>query len=349
MTEAKPAKPNPGPPEAPPSRPQKADGAGRSRGWLVRLLFVALVISLVFNLALYSSYQEYFADVAPPEEKFHSGDVAADDKIAIVEIQGTIMPPFTERILKALERAENDDRVKGVLLSIDSPGGLVADSHQIYHKLSELRKKKPIYVAMKRIAASGGVYVAMGAGEEALIYAEPTTWTGSIGVIIPHYDLTTLAEKLGVQSEPLKTGALKDSLSPFRELTAAERDVWQTILQDSFERFVHVIADNRSQLDETEVKALATGQVYTANQALEHGLVDRIGYEEDAIEALKKKLQLETVRVVTYATQPALIDLLLGSMEANQPENRMQRLLNATVPQAMYLCSWAPAIPALPL
>ncbi len=174
------------------------------------------------------------------------------------------MPPFTERILKSLERAEDDPEVRGVLLIVDSPGGLVADSHQIYHRLTRLREKKPVAVSMRRMAASGGLYVAMGAGPQGMIFAEPTTWTGSIGVIIPRYEISELAEKVGVEPGSLKTGELKDSLNPIRPLSEQEIKVWNEILAESLDQFIDVIDQNRDTLDNAEVRELATGQVYTA-------------------------------------------------------------------------------------
>ena len=311
------------------------------RRWLLRFL---LVVSVLFNIGMYAAYQEYFAAADGPQERYYSGDKSAGKKIAVINIAGTIMPPFTSRILQAIERATDDSDVQGVVLSIDSPGGLVADSHQIYHLLAELRKKKPIVVSMQRMAASGGYYVAMGAGPEGRIFAEPTTWTGSIGVIIPRFDLSKMADQIGIISDPLKTGAFKDALSPFRELTAEERELWEEILDESFQRFLSVIADNRSNFELDQVRELATGQIYTATDAFQNGLVDEIGYEEDAIEFLKLKLGLDKVRVVSYQSEPQLLDLLTGSMQAKQPENQWQRLLEATVPRALYYCSWSPFV-----
>ena len=305
------------------------------------------MVSIAVNVGMYSEYQSYFTASQAPAEKFHSGDKKAAAKIAVIRVRGTIMPPFTSRILKSIERAGEDDAVKGVLLTIDSPGGLVADSHQIYHALQKLRneKKKPVYVAMQRMAASGGYYIAMGAGESAPIYVEPTTWTGSIGVIIPRYDVSGLAEEWKIESDPLKTGPFKDALSPFRKLSEEERLVWNEILNDAFDRFIGVIADNRKPLDEEAVRKLATGQIYTANQALKNGLVDKIGYEEDALRDLQKQLELNKVRVVIYQHQQTLVDLLIGSVEAEQPETQWSALLDTTVPRAMYFFSWAPGVP----
>ncbi|MBM4075713.1 MAG: S49 family peptidase, partial [Planctomycetes bacterium] len=183
------------------------------RSWAVRMLMAALGFSIMLNFGFYSAYQEYFSKTEPPIERYHSGSKTSEDKVALIKAEGTIMPPFTERLIDQIKHAGKDDSVKGIVLQIDSPGGLVADSHEIYHRLKQI--KKPIYVQMKRLAASGGYYIAMGAGPEAKIYAEPTTWTGSIGVIIPRYDFSELAEKYGVRSDPLKTGEFKDALNPF--------------------------------------------------------------------------------------------------------------------------------------
>lgn len=319
----------------------------RPRSWLKSWLFYAILMaSLAANVSMYSAYEEYFASASGPIEHYHSGDKdASDSKIALIRISGSIMPPFTDRVLKNIKHAKEDDKVKGVLLVINSPGGFVADSHQIYHRLVELRETKPIVVSMESLAASGGYYVAMGAGEKGKIFAEPTTWTGSIGVIIPHYEVTQLAEKWGVKSEPLKTGKFKDALSPFRELGDDERKVWDNILNQTFEQFLHVIDDNRPKLDYAQVKELATGQIYTAQDALKNGLVDVIGYEEDALRELKKMTGLEKARVVTYHHHLGLIDVLAGSVETRDPSAQLRAMLEGAIPRAMYYFSWVPALP----
>lgn len=314
----------------------------RLRSWI---FYFVLTTSLFANVALYTAYEEYFADSAGPTEHYHSGDkLASKSKIARIHIGGTIMPPFTNRILKSIKQAQEDDAVKGVLLVINSPGGLVSDSHQIYHRLVELREKKPIFVSMESLAASGGYYIAMGAGEKGKIFAEPTTWTGSIGVIIPRYDVSELAGKLGVKSDPLKTGPFKDALSPFRPLTPEERAVWDNILNQAFEEFLLVIDTNRPKLDMEQVKKLATGQIYTAKDALKNGLIDQIGYEEDALRELKKQAGIENARVVEYHFPVAFLDMLLGSADLREPGAHMRTFLEATIPRAMYYFSWAPAI-----
>lgn len=327
------------------SRPIVIQQSGNTaRAWLTRLLLGVLLISLFSNFAMYSSYQDYFAKAQPPREKYYSGEKDADAKIALIQVDGTIMPPYTKRILRSIQRIREDDAVKGAVLVVDSPGGLVADSHRIYHALKGLRNEKPVVVSMKRLAASGGYYVAMGAGTEGTIYAEPTTWTGSIGVIIPHFDATQLSKKIGIDSKPLKTGKYKDALSPFREMTEDERAVWEQILDDAFDQFLSVITENRSELDRQAVEGLATGQIYTAEQAVANGLVDKIGFEEDAVEALKGRLNLEKARVIEYQYQPGLLELMNQSVRSSDPEARWRTVLEAAVPRAMYYYSSLPGL-----
>ncbi len=327
------------PPHAPPPPPPPP----RSRKWLVRLLVFLLLLSLLMNFTQTVAFQQYAAGERP-YEKFHSGDLIARDKIARLEISGVIMPPHTDRWLKAIQKISDDKAVKGVVLIIDSPGGLVADSHQIYHRLQKLSEQKPIVVSMKRLAASGGYYVAMGAGPKAKLFVEPTTWVGSIGVIVPRYDVSELAKEWGVKSEPLVTGPLKNALDPLNPMKPEEEAVWKAIIDDAFTRFVDVIASGRAKLDDTAIRALATGQIYTAKQGLENGLVDVVGYDDDATEDLKNQLGLKSVRVVEYQFPSGLFDLLSAGGESSAGADPLRRLFDANVPRAMYLFGWRPGM-----
>lgn len=321
-------------PANPPPQPRS-----RRSLWFRRVAWGVLTVSLLGNAITWWVVSEYLATETTVRETFKSGSHWAKDKIAVISVSGTISPPFTSRIIRNIEHARDDSAVKGVLLTIDSPGGFVADSHQIYHKLKELSAKKPVFAAMKSFCASGGLYITMGIGEDGRIYAEPTTWTGSIGVIIPRYEVAKLATEWGVQFAPLKTGPMKDSLSPFRELAPAEVAVWDDILNQSFERFLKVIDENRKPLDYAGVKSLATGRIYTADDAVKNGLVDQIGYEDEAIESLKQKLSLKSAKVVKYSQPETLLSVLLGRMESRAPASPWQTLLESAVPREMYFCS----------
>jgi protease-4 len=309
------------------------------------LLMLVLFISVAFNFMLYSEYHTYFS-YGEVVEKFHSGDPLITDKIALIKVEGTIMPPFTGHVLKAIEQASKDDNVKGVVLVVDSPGGLVADSNEIYHALRKLEteKHKPINVSMKRLAASGGYYVSMGAGPDGVIYAEPTCWTGSIGVILPHYDVSKLADTVGIKEDSLKTGPYKDTLSLFRPVSEVDKKLWMEVLDETLDRFLEVIAGSRKGLDVKKIREMATGQVFTAKQAKERKLVDQIGFLEDSIKSLKDRCKLGAVRVVTYETPPNFLERLVSSSEQARPEARWNALLESAVPRAYYLFTSLPGL-----
>lgn len=311
-----------------------------------RLLLLVLMASLLLNgiWIIRSLWPESGSEIRV-RTVHRSGDPSVQDRIAVINFVGTISPPFTERWRRQVKQATDDDNVKGVMLSIDSPGGLVADSHQIFHDLQNLSAKKPVFVSMKRLCASGGYYIAMGIGQNGRIYAEPTTWTGSIGVIIPRYNAAELASTYGVKVEPLATGPFKDSLNPFRDMRDDEREVWDAILDDAFKRFVSVIHENRTDLDEDGVRKLATGQIYTASQALSTGLIDHIGWEDEAIESLAAAAGLSDYQVVQYGSSGGLVDLLLGGEARRGEVSVLEQILDSSVPRAMYYCSWNPWVP----
>lgn len=332
-------------PSAPTPPPTVIVRTVRKGAWLAYGLAILLCGSLLFNVLLISftaSQITASTDTSTLTEQYVSGEKDATDRIAIVDIDGTIMSPFTERTLKILKRIGNDSNIKGIVLSVESPGGFVADSQRIYDRLKELHetKGKTIYVSMGRLAASGGYYVAMGGGPKAKIYAEPATWTGSIGVIIPRYDVSKLAGDFGVKSDPLVTGPYKDALSPFKELSPEERGVWKAIMDESFDEFVRIIDESRDKLAREDVEKLATGQIYTAKQAVANGLVDGIKYEDDVVLELKKDLGLSRARVVKYEFPPSLVDLLIGATARAPEEHPLAKVLEASVPRGMYFYGW---------
>jgi protease IV len=326
------------------SNPANPEPSARKPGVIGRLfrwaLWPLLIASLLLNLGLYGLVSTFFVTSHGPVEAYHSGSRTAREKLAIIRVNGVIMPPFSNRVIKAIKHAVDDDEVLGVLLAVDSPGGTVTDSHQIYHELQKLSAKKPIVVSMSSLAASGGYFVAMGGGPKARIYAEPTTWTGSIGVIIPHYEVSEAAAKFGIKSVPLKTGEFKDSLSPFKELTERDKELWDNILNQSFELFVDVIDENRDTLNKSQVQALATGQIYTSKDALKLGMIDAIGFEEDALVELGKVVGKTKLKVVSYQfPADSLWDAVLGSARANDPAAQWSAVLELATPRAMFLFS----------
>ena len=317
------------------------------RPWWVWLL-LAMVVGLTILCLILGSALGVMATAAAEEEQTtvvevsEYGDESLGEKLAIIDIAGTIGPPFTSTQIDRIEYAALDEDVKGVLLRVDSPGGFVADSHQIYHAIRELAEAKPVYVSFGRIAASGGYYVAMGAGPNGKIFAEPTTWTGSIGVIIPRYEAKDLADKIGVDFEPIVTGPYKDALSPFRDVTEDEREIWDSIINDSFERFKGVIEAGRPMTAE-QVADAATGRIFTTDQALERKLIDETGFEEDAVWALAEAAGLENANVVRYASPPSLLELLAGANA--EPPSATDFVQKALTPAPYYLFGWPTTAP----
>ncbi|CDN10073.1 MAG: signal peptide peptidase SppA [Richelia sp.] len=198
-------------------------------------------------------------------------------QIARIEISGAIAAATRKRVLEAFKVVE-EKKFPALLLRIDSPGGTVGDSQEIYSALKRLREKVNIVASFGNISASGGVYIGMGAEH---IIANPGTITGSIGVILRGNNLERLLEKIGVSFKVIKSGPYKDILAFDRELTEPEQSILQELIDTSYQQFVQTVAEARN-LDVDNVKSFADGRIFTGQQALELGVVDRLGTEEDA-------------------------------------------------------------------
>ena len=198
-------------------------------------------------------------------------------QIARIEISGAIAGATRKFVLDALKTVE-EKKFPALLLRIDSPGGTVGDSQEIYSALKRLRDKVKIVASFGNISASGGVYIGMGAEH---IMANPGTITGSIGVILRGNNLERLLDKVGVSFKVIKSGPYKDILSFDRELTEPEQHILQELIDTSYRQFVQTVADAR-QLSVDTVRSFADGRIFTGEQALELGVIDRLGTEEDA-------------------------------------------------------------------
>ena len=206
--------------------------------------------------------------------------------------------PLLARVREELRKAEEDERVKALIVRINSPGGTITASDILYHELLafKARKKVPVIAAIMDVGASGGYYAALAADT---IVVNPTTITGSIGVVMVTVNAQGLLEKIGVAPLAIKSGPMKDAGSPFRSLTEAERAVFQSVIDEMYGRFVGLIAQSR-QMPEDRVRALADGRIYTADQALKMGLVDRVGYLEDVVALAKERAGLGEAKVIMY-------------------------------------------------
>lgn len=289
-------------------------------------------------------------------ERHHSLAQTAEHKIAIIRVEGTIVDG--EGYVKhQIDRVRDDPKVKAIVLRVDSPGGTVTGADYILHHLNKLRQDRqlPLVVSMGGLAASGGYYVSMAVGDQTdSIFAEPTTWTGSIGVIIPHYDVSQLAQEFGVESDSVVSHRLKGMGSPLRAMTEEERAIFQTLVDEAFVRFKEIIKQGRPKfqgLDDAAPGGLnefATGQVFTTEQALAAGLVDREGFLEEAIDRALELAGLtkENTQVVDYENPSLDLFNLLAAAPAEQPRGELQQLIELSTPRAWYLCSWLPPLTA---
>ncbi|MDZ4821293.1 MAG: signal peptide peptidase SppA [Planctomycetota bacterium] len=327
---------------------------GRFGRFGARLPWILLGIAVLVIFSLYSKYSSYIQPNPQIEEKFHSLNLTATDKVAIISVEGAIM--HNEGFAKwQIDQVAKDENVKAVVLRIDSPGGTITGSDYLYHHLIRMtaEKKIPLVVSMGGLAASGGYYIAMAVGSEPeTIYAEPTTWTGSIGVIIPHYDISALLEKWDIQDDSIASNPLKMMGSPTRkqspEIEAKEKEILRQLVEQSFNDFKDIIRKGRPKLanDNEAMDKISTGQIFTAKQAKDLGLVDQLGFIEDAIGHAVKLAGLnpDEVRCVKYVRPRGLLtDVMEGPSSQSQSLN-LSGLLDLTAPRAYYLCTWLPAI-----
>jgi protease-4 len=325
--------------------------------WLLVLLALGLLGSLLLNVILFGvagfvSLASFDRD-RKLQEEFHSYRKTGRNKVAILSVKGAIISGegFVKR---QIDQARADPDVKAVVLRVDSPGGTVSGSDYIYHHLCELAKEKriPIVVSMGGLAASGGYYVSMAVGETPrTIFAEPTTWTGSIGVMIPHYDLSKLLENWGIEEDTVASHRLKTMGSFTKKMTEEERRIFQALVEEGFAQFKDVVQSGRPKFrnDPETLDKLATGQVYTAQQALDNSLIDKIGFVEDAIERAIElaNLDKDDVRVVEYKRAPNLADVLLGG-QVRSRQLDLAAMLEMTAPRAYYLCTRLPPLTSSP-
>ncbi|MFD2728713.1 signal peptide peptidase SppA [Enterococcus camelliae] len=202
-----------------------------------------------------------------------------------------------QQLLNELKEIQKDSTIKGVLLVVNSPGGGVYESAEIAKEIAKVQQKgKRLYVSMKSMAASGGYYISASADK---IFATNETITGSIGVISSNLNYSGLLEKLGINDQTYKSGALKDMNSSVRPATEEDKTVMQAYIDSAYNRFVEIVANGRH-LPVDTVKKIADGRIYDGSQAVKNGLVDEIGYQDDALKALKKENNLKDAEVFQY-------------------------------------------------
>lgn len=270
--------------------------------------------------------------------------------IAVLDVEGTIQDTGEASLLSSetynhrdfmdkLQMAEENDNIKGIILRVNSPGGGVVESAEIYDKILDIKKvKKPVYVSMGSMAASGGYYISAPADK---IYASPETMTGSLGVIMQGYNYEKLAEKYGVEFETIKSGTYKDIMSPTREMTDDERKILQDMIDNSYNQFVKIIADGRG-MTEKEVRKIADGRIYDGRQAKEVNLIDDFGHLDDVIAAMKTDIDQKDAQVIRYTGEAgfgSLFSMGAQKMLGNDVETAVltKILSSSNSPRLMYL------------
>lgn len=245
--------------------------------------------------ALLLGNQEMMAEVIEP------GDPS--QRILVLPIEGQIGLEGTgynhELLLSAVEQAEQDESIQAIMLDIDTPGGAVYHTHELYTALVDLKESAdiPIYASMGSTAASGGYYLSVAADH---IYAGPETLTGSIGVILSNFDVSGFMENHGIEQNVIKSGDMKDILSATREMTDEEMEVLQSYIDESFDSFIAAIDQGRDNLSEDEIRDLADGRIYSGRQAAEAGLIDDVGYFKEALDHLRETEGLEDAEVFQF-------------------------------------------------
>jgi len=231
-------------------------------------------------------------------------------KVGIIAIEGTIGD--AEELIEQIREFADDGRIKAVVLRIDSPGGGVAASQEIYQAVRELKKKKKVVASMGSVAASGGYLIAVAADR---IVANPGSITGSISAVMRHANVEELMKKVGVRSSVVKSGKFKDIGSPTREMTAEERSLLQAIVDDIYDQFVRTIAENRK-LPLQRVLELSDGRIFSGRQAKDLGLVDDLGGLQDAVLLAGKLSGMEGRPEIVHGMKKktTFLKYLMGSM-----------------------------------
>jgi len=223
-----------------------------------------------------------------------TGRLSFGDKVAVVEIKGVIAQ--SSGIIEEIDQYAEDNGVKAIILRIDSPGGGVGPSQEIYREILKVKTRKKVVTSMGAVAASGGYYIACASD---LIVANPGTITASIGVLMEFTDLEELLKKIGVKGIILKAGEHKDIGSPFREMTPEEKKIMQEVLDNVHQQFIQAVAEGRK-MDRNKVTQIADGRILTGEQAQQLGLVDRMGNLQDAIDMAAKMVKIEGKPTVIY-------------------------------------------------
>ena len=330
----------------PPPPPPR--GGGFARGILVTLATTIFGLSLTLNLYLLLTSGLMSAGGGTRSTNIVDGD--PNQKIIVIPVNGAIMDSAFERFDRAFKQIENDKGVKALVLEIDSPGGTVSASDQMLHRVLRYKADHtnvPVVVSMGGLAASGGYYVACGGD---YVFAQPTTLTGSIGVLFPIFNASELGEKWGIHDATVESSGtpFKDVGSMLKPMTPEQRAYIQDLADKAFAQFKGVITTGRAGKLKKPLPEIANGKVYMATDAKAMGLVDDIGYLHDAYDYAAKKAGVSKPTVIKIQEPKGLLSVLAGdektnidrgtaSMKVNGVNVSVSDLVELTTPRLMYL------------
>ena len=317
--------------------------ARKGAGWRI-FWGIVLALSVMANIALFLMLIGVVAVFATGQRSILTEEVVREGparaKIAMITVEGIIHSEQAENVYRQLKAARQDKRVKGLIVRVNSPGGTISGSDRIYNEILRYREEedKPVIAFMQGVAASGGYYTSVACEK---IIAEPTTITGSIGVISWWLVVQELLEdKLGVLPVVVKSGQKKDWPSSFRTPTPEEiQYLRDKVITPALERFVEVVTQGRENLlTEAEVRRLADGGIFGAQEAKKEKQIDEIGYLDDAIDLVKRLADIDKARVVAYRKPFSFADLV-SYRNRNLLKIDRATLYELSTPQILYLWS----------
>lgn len=271
------------------------------------LFFGSLALNIALGTLLASGIAGSLNSDAYNEYTIAGDDLFTDQKVARIDISGVIVNAneggfsapenSVEDIMNKIDLAIADNDVEGILFVIDSPGGSVTAAEDLHQKIIAAQNEGLAIVSYIHNSGTSGAYYAAAASDE--ILAHPTSLNGSIGVIIQSYNYAGLLEKIGVEANTFKSGEFKDILSGTRDVTDAERDLIQGLVDSSYDIFLTRILDNRD-ITEKELRAVADGRILTASQAKDAKLIDEVGYEDDALAKIEQLASITNYKLIEY-------------------------------------------------
>ncbi|MHC4386015.1 MAG: signal peptide peptidase SppA [Planctomycetota bacterium] len=326
----------------------------------IQILLAMTIVSFFLSGCGSGAFQ---IQVVPDDQELKETRIKRDkgmfvsDKIVVIDVDGIMtnkqQDAFMRKgdnpvstFLEKLDKAASDEDVKAVVIRLNSPGGTVAATDMMSHSLTEYKRKTdvPVIACMLDVAASGAYHLACGCDG---IIAQPSTVTGSIGTIMQTFSVTGTMEKIGVKAVAIKSGEMKDIASPLHELSKEEQGILQQIIDGFYGQFLDVVKKGRPDLDKDKLKQLADGRVFTAPQAKEEGLIDRIGYPQDAVKWAKEMAGVEKAQVVMYHRPMKTMPNLYGSATSS---GGVSPLVNIDLPDwlqsggTQFLYLWQPGL-----